>query len=156
MAQVLRPLTDRFQASDYPALLVGLNTNHENTGVSEFARGMLGIGQLLELEHIVTEREHDGMARLVYLHHRPQRCSWFMDLADAEDLLAIAHNRVELLAFGHSGGAMANGQEDPADAMNVIRRDFGVRYFLNADRCVALQRYHEIRIQGREVSVRLC
>jgi hypothetical protein len=134
---------------------IGLNSNLTTPSMSDFARGEVGLEQLRKLDALLTAPAYAGALKLVYLHHRPQRCGWFLELIDSEDLMAVVHNRAHVIAFGHSGGD--KGEKEPLQArlMCTKPRPFGVKYLLNANSCVDAQRYYEIVCDGGEVSVTL-
>lgn len=135
-------------------LTVGLNSVLETENPLDFARGAIGKQQLSQLNDILSKAVYENIPKLVYLHHRPQKCSWFLELVDAEDLMAVINqNNVSIMAFGHSGGSMKAEESHQAQIMNIIRKQYGVRYFLNANSCVDAQKYYEICVSGGNVAV---
>lgn len=135
-------------------VLYGLNSTLETQRVADFARGAIGPQQLGLLNEALSNPEDAGAMKLVYLHHRPQRCSWFLELVDSEDLMAVVHNRVQVLAFGHDG---RGDEPDQARMMHILPpRPYGVSYFLNANSAVRSRRYYEILFDDGKVSVNLC
>lgn len=131
-------------------MLYGLNSVLETTQVKDFARGGIGESQLLRLHSAISSPESEGAIKLVYLHHRPQHCSWFLALVDSEDLMAVVHNRVHVLAFGHDG---RTEESDEARMMKIISRPYGVNYLLNANSSVRDQRCYKIVCNGDKVTV---
>ena len=135
-------------------LTVGLNSVLETPIVLDFARGCIGTQQLDQLNTVLAKPEYKDIPKLVYLHHRPQKCLWFLEMVDAEDFMAVVNqNNVSVVAFGHSGGTMKDEEPPQARIMNIIEKRFGVRYLLNANSSVAAQKYYEIVVDKGNVSV---
>lgn len=123
-------------------LTVGLSSNRTNPGVSGFARGVLTGPQLEKLQMALGAREHADCWRVVYLHHQPKIGGDPVDLLeDAERLLKIAHNRVQVLAFGHTcGGPIPNYRPDAGDDA-LTGPKAGAPYLLNANQSVLRRQY---------------
>lgn len=149
-----QPVVTRLSDGDATrVVLYGLNSILETGNIDDFARGAIGPAQLLALHQALDDPMDVGAVKLVYLHHRPLRCSWFLELVDSEDLMAVVHNRVHVLAFGHSGR-----MREPPDVrvMRLMpRRPYGVGYLLNANSSVDAGRYFEVIITGGDVTVAL-
>lgn len=137
-------------------LAVGLNSVVNTEIPFDFARGEIGEEQLSSLQSILSDPMYDDMHKLVYLHHRPQKCNdWFYELVDAEDLMAILNqNYVDVVAFGHTGGNMSESEPPQARMVRVFVRKYGVKYLLNANTSVDAQKYNEITFDGENISVR--
>ena len=136
-------------------LAVGLNSVLETSSPLDFARGAIGPGQLTALQGILSAPRYSGMHKLVYLHHRPQKCDWFLELMDTEDFMAILnHTGVEVVAFGHTGGNMSPLEPSQARIVRVFVRKFGVKYLLNANCSVDAQKFNEIVFDGPSISVK--
>lgn len=135
-------------------LTVGLNSVLETSTVLDFARGGIGTQQLEQLDAVLARPEYTDIPKLVYLHHRPQKCLWFLEMVDAEDFMAVVNrNNVSVVAFGHSGGTMKGEEPPQARIMNIIEKKFGVKYLLNANSSVAAQKYYEITVDKGTVAV---
>ncbi|HEX2571320.1 MAG TPA: metallophosphoesterase [Polyangia bacterium] len=134
---------------------IGLNSNLPTPSTADAARGQVGFAQLKKLDELLATPDYAGAIKLVYLHHRPQRCGWFLELTDSEELMAVVHNRAQVLAFGHSGGAEGAKEPPQAREMHTAPRPFGVKYLLNANSCVETQKFYEIACEGEDVSVTL-
>lgn len=137
-------------------LAVGLNSVVNTEIPFDFARGEIGDEQLTLLQGILSDSKYADMHKLVYLHHRPQKCNdWFLELVDAEDLMAILNQTgVEVVAFGHTGGNMGESEPPQARTVRVFVRKFGVKYLLNANTSVDAQKYNEIIFEGEDISVK--
>ena len=137
-------------------LAVGLNSVVNTEIPFDFARGEIGEEQLTSLQSILLEPKYADMHKLVYLHHRPQKCNdWFLELVDAEDLMAILNQSgVNVVAFGHTGGNMGGSEPPQARIVRVFVRKFGVKYLLNANTSVDAQRFNEITFDGDKISVK--
>ena len=137
-------------------LAVGLNSVVNTEIPFDFARGQIGDDQLTSLQGILSDPEYSNMHKLVYLHHRPQKCNdWFLELVDAEDLMAILNqNYVDVVAFGHTGGNMGESEPPQARMVRVFVRKFGVKYLSNANTSVDAQKYNEITFDGDNISVK--
>ena len=135
-------------------LAVGLNSVVNTEIPFDFARGEIGLDQLSALQEILADEKYADMHKLVYLHHRPQHFSdWFMELKDAEDLMAVLNqNDVDVVAFGHTGGNMGDREPPQARTVRVFKRKFGVKYLLNANTSVEAQKFNEIIFDGPNVS----
>jgi 3',5'-cyclic AMP phosphodiesterase CpdA len=135
-------------------LTVGLNSVLETSTVLDFARGGIGKQQLSDLNTILSNPGYADIPKFVYLHHRPQKCIWFLEMVDAEDFMAVMNqNNVSVVAFGHSGGTMRPEEPPQARIMNIIKKEYGVKYLLNANSSVDAQKYYEIVVDNGEVSV---
>ena len=137
-------------------LAVGLNSVVNTEIPFDFARGEIGDDQLTSLQGILSDAKYADMHKLVYLHHRPQRCNdWFLELVDAEDLMAILNQSgVNVVAFGHTGGNMGESEPPQARTVRVFVRKFGVKYLLNANTSVDAQKFNEIIFDGDTISVK--
>lgn len=147
------PVITRVQDGATRVVLYGLNSVFETQSMDDFARGAIGTMQLMALHAALDDPQDVGAVKLVYLHHRPQRCSWFLELVDSEELMAVVNNRVQLVAFGHSG----RDKEPPEARVMEVRpvRPYGVAYLLNANSCVDSGHYYEILIDGPHIAVHL-
>ena len=137
-------------------LAVGLNSVANTEIPFDFARGAIGDGQLTALQGILSDPKYADMYKLVYLHHRPQKCNdWFFELLDAEDLMAILNQSgVDVVAFGHTGGSLGESEPPQARTVRVFVRKFGVKYLLNANTSVDAQKFNEIIFDGDNISVK--
>ena len=137
-------------------LAVGLNSVVNTEIPFDFARGEIGENQLTALQEVLSDKKHRDRYKLVYLHHRPQKCNdWFYELGDAEDLMAILNqNGVDVVAFGHTGGNRYEDEPPQARTMRVFVRKFGVKYLLNANTSVEAQKFNEITFDGDILSVK--
>jgi hypothetical protein len=145
-------------------LLVGLNTNLETGGISDFARGGIGDSQLDALDLILGNAKYASWHKMVYMHHRPEKCSWFLELIDAEKLLSVLGDRVDILAYGHTGGDMKKPETpvipmgNPVDGtlrQKIEPRPSGVKYMLEANTSVESQGFYEIIFDGTDLEVRV-
>lgn len=110
-------------------LTVGLNSVLETSTVLDFARGGIGKQQLSDLNTILSNPAYAGITKLVYLHHRPQKCIWFLEMVDAQDSMAVMNqNNVSVVAFRHSGVTMRPEEPPQARIMNIIKKEYGVKY----------------------------
>lgn len=136
-------------------LAVGLNSVVNTEIPFDFARGAIGDDQLTSLQAVLSDPEYADVHKLIYLHHRPLKCNdWFLELADAEDLMAILdQSGVEVIAFGHTGGNMVESEPPQARTVRVFVRKFGVKYLSNANTSVDAQRFNEITFDGDNISV---
>jgi hypothetical protein len=143
-------------------LLVGLNSNLETDEISDFARGQIGDEQLAALIGILDNAKYVSWHKMVYMHHRPEKCIWFLELIDAEKLLSVLGDRVDVLAYGHTGGDMRKvevpflpmGSADAGSSRQKIEpRPSGVKYLLDANTSVASQACYEIIFDGESVEV---
>lgn len=134
-------------------LAVGLNSNNKTSDVTDFAQGSVGMDQLKALDMVLRDPAFEDVPKLVYLHHRPQPCSVFMALTDFEDLMAVAHNRVDVVCFGHSAGDLRSEEGTAARVMAIRERPFGVRYLLNANSSVGARKYFQITFDKGKVGV---
>src|SRR6185369_11615627 len=66
-------------------LTVGLNSVLETATVLDFARGGIGTQQLDQLNTVLANPQYNDIPKIVYLHHRPQKCVWFLEMVDSED-----------------------------------------------------------------------
>ena len=137
-------------------LAVGLNSVVNTEIPFDFARGEIGDEQLTSLQSILSDSKYADMHKLVYLHHRPQKCNdWFYELVDAEDLMAILNQTgVDIVAFGHTGGNMGGSEPTQARIVRVFVRKFGVKYLLNANTSVDAQKFNEITFDGDSISAK--
>ncbi len=137
-------------------LAVGLNSVVNTEIPFDFARGEIGDDQLTSLQAVLSDPEYADMHKLIYLHHRPLKCNdWFMELVDAEDLMAILNQSgVDVIAFGHTGGNMFENEPPQARTVRVFVRKFGVKYLSNANASVDAQKFNEIIFDGGNISVR--
>ena len=136
-------------------LSIGLNSNLETTWVGDFARGGIGKSQLEALDKVLGQAEYKDMRKLVYLHHRPEECQWFLALTDSNDLMAVVNNRVDVLCFGHSGSTMKEQEPPQARMMYAARRQFGVPYLLNANASRYRKMFYEITVDKSDLKVDL-
>ena len=136
-------------------LAVGVNSVVNSEIPFDFARGEIGDGQLNALQAILSDPTYADMFKLVYLHHRPQRCNdWFMELVDSEDFMAVLNqNGVDVVAFGHTGGSMRENEPPQARVVKVFVRKFGVKYLLNGNTSVDAQKFNEMIFAGDRLSV---
>lgn len=134
-------------------LAIGLNSCAKTSDITDFAGGEIGFEQLKALDMLLDDPAFDGIPKLVYLHHRPQPLSIFMALNDYEDLMAVLHNRADLLCFGHSGGDLEKEEPTAARVMVVRERPFGVRWMLNANSSVRARKYFLITVDKGKLSV---
>jgi predicted phosphodiesterase len=119
-------------------LMVGLNSNKLTPEDVDFARGRIGEQQMAKLDRILSNPEHRGLWKVVYLHCQARKGPDFaLELEDGEQLVAMLRNRVHVAAFGHhAGGPPApNFPVEPADLPVTAPRD-GHPYLLNANLCV--------------------
>ncbi len=136
-------------------LTIGLNSNLETTAISDFAQGGLGESQLDALDKVLGQPEYRDMRKLVYLHHRPEPCEWYLALTDTSDLMAVVNNRVDALCFGHSGSTMKDQEPPQARMMYAARRKYGVPYLLNANASRYRKMFYEITVDKSELKVDL-
>jgi predicted phosphodiesterase len=152
-----QPMTDVLDDTQGTQVLaVGLNSVVNTEIPFDFARGEIGDDQLTSLQSILSDPKYANMHKLVYLHHRPQKCNdWFLELVDAEDLMAILNQSgVDVIAFGHTGGNMIESEPPQARTVRVFVRKFGVKYLLNANTSVDAQKFNEIIFDGGNISVK--
>ena len=137
-------------------LTVGLNSVSETVSPWDFARGEIGEEQLSALQTILSNPAYATAHKLVYLHHRPLKCNdWFVELVDAEDLMAILHQQgVAVVAFGHTGGNLQEREPPQARVVRVFVRAYGVQYLLNANRSVEAQKFNEVVFDQQQITVR--
>jgi 3',5'-cyclic AMP phosphodiesterase CpdA len=118
LAETFAPWTEGYR---FPYLrrrgevaLIGLNTGRPTAPL--LATGRLGAEQLAALAALL--RETAGLARVVMIHHPPQRGGRFpalRGLDDAHELEAvIAECGAELILHGHTHRAMAHRMPSPA------------------------------------------
>ena len=152
-----QPLVDLLDdGSGTQVLAVGLNSVSETVSPWDFARGNIGEEQLSALHTILSNPAYATAHKLVYLHHRPLKChDWFLELVDAEDLMAILHQQgVTVAAFGHTGGSLQEHEPPQARIVRVLVRTYGVPYLLNANQSVAAQKFNEMVFDGQQITVR--
>jgi hypothetical protein len=151
-----QPVVDLFDDTEGTQVLaVGLNSVVNTEIPFDFARGEIGEEQLTSLQGILSDPKYADMHKLVYLHHRPQKCNdCFLELVDAEDLMAILNQTgVDVVAFGHTGGNMVESEPPQARTVRVFVRKFGVKYLSNANTSVDAQKFNEIAFDGENISV---
>ena len=95
------------------------------------------------------------MRKLVYLHHRPEKSSWFLALTDSSELMAVVNNRVNVVCFGHTGGTMKDQEPPQARMMYAEQRRFGVPYLLNANASRYKKMFYEITLDKSDLRVDL-
>lgn len=141
--------------ADSELLTIGLNSVLETKTPLDFARGGIGNSQLEELDKTLNDPAYKNLKKLVYLHHRPEHCSWFLELTDSSELMSILNNRVDIICFGHSGGSKKDQEPPQARLMTAAKRKYGVPYLLNANTSKDIQKFYEITINGQNVKVEL-
>jgi predicted MPP superfamily phosphohydrolase len=134
-------------------LTIGLNSILDTDSVLDFAKGGIGIKQLNDLDMVLSNPEYIPMKKLIYLHHRPQKCTWYLELTDSEDLMAVLNNRADIVCFGHSGGSMSVTEPEQTQAMLAKKKRFGVPFLLNAASSVKMEMFYEIVVDGSYMSV---
>jgi len=103
----VRPFLSIAGAIEYPhvvmlnstALVLLDSADPEDT--EWFADGIIGERQLGELDAILTQTKRDGQKVIVALHHHPYLTKAGQMLVDADKLMALLANRIDLLSFGH-------------------------------------------------------
>ena len=139
-------------------LAIGLNSALQTKTWLDFAKGNIGDDQLGELEQILADPKNRDIPKMVYHHHRPLLSSCvsdeFMKMNDGYELMAICHNRVDVIAFGHTGGSEKGNEHSNAHLMNVQKCEYGVRYLSNANSCVDGKRCNVVEIENGFVHVK--
>lgn len=83
-------------------MLIGLNTCNETVNIFDFACGSVGDEQLQHLSRIVNNPENKAFKKvLVFHHHLFVHTDPFVRLTDADRLVDIIRNKIDVVCFGH-------------------------------------------------------
>lgn len=124
-------------------MLIALDTNLETKVVHDFACGMVGARQLSFLNMVLPDPAYAHQTKILFLHHHPYfHSDPFLRLLDAEDLLRAIRGQVEVMCFGHrhKAGLWANRE--------------GIRYSLAADKAPDSDRFREISMVQKNITVK--
>ena len=150
------------------ALVVGLDSVLRTEGPLDWSCGEIGEEQRNVLLGLLSDAQHGGLRKIVYLHHIPHKVPEypeFMILKDWERLMHVVAGRADVLAFGHQGKPITDMQDEclSAPAEVAEREPFsfgsdytvlcGVQHLLDANDCVGGKFWYEIRMAGANLSV---
>ena len=154
---------------------IGLDSSAAEFGILKglFAEGELGQDQLDRLNRLLDDPKLAGLYKVVYLHHHPfidsyairpdigdrhffsKLYSWYgrgrLRLKDANSLLQILRDRVDLLLFGHKHYGLDHRFEAQRYGLGMaLDASSSTAQGMDTDR----MRYRVIDVQSGDVSVR--
>jgi 3',5'-cyclic AMP phosphodiesterase CpdA len=122
-------------------VLMALDTNLETTNVDDFACGKVGERQLTFLQKLLAYPQYAEHTKILFFHHHPFIHSQKTMLKDADELLNIIKQKVDIVCFGHE------------HVSGIWRDRDGVKYFLAADKSPDSGRFREIKLTGQTITV---
>jgi len=153
------------QSDHNDIMIIGLNSCAKE-GVHDFAQGEVGDEQRKELALKLAQCDPQT-PKLLFLHHIPNKAAewkFVMTLRDWKELMAVARDRVDVLAFGHQGTIMEVGrrkksrlaQTRPMKTRSIAiggKRSSKRALVLDADGSVAEQAFYRITLDGNRPTV---
>jgi hypothetical protein len=159
------------------ALLILLNSNHENEHPAWGSQGILTAAQRTSLRRTLEKDEYANLPKILLLHHVPtyiveeswQEYPWvefpWMPLIDSDELGQIVRgHKIDALAFGHDG-SMDNvsrykilwqqklfGTPRRRPQQMKVKRHLDDYLILDANTSLAESACYRIHIDGRNVS----
>lgn len=84
-------------------LFIGLDSVTGNEfEIFHFASGEIGLLQRKKLKKILTDPEYSEMKKIVFFHHHPFNREMMMKMDDADKVMDLLKNKVDVLCFGHN------------------------------------------------------
>jgi len=124
-------------------MFIALDTNLETDHMFDFACGEVGDVQLDALSALLANPTIPGMKKVLFFHHHPFiHNNPFMELKDAEKLVRVIYNKVDVILFGHK------------HEMKNWKNQWGVEWILASDNSPGKSKAGEITIKDGKIKMK--